>query len=107
MVRKHCDSYLYYIRYKTLEPLRSQNPFKLVSPVQDINTGTYYRTIHPQSIALSIEDVFVTYMDKLIEHNENLVTRVYLPSHLESLEETHENFEVPNLKFLIIGYKKI
>ena len=37
-------------------------------------------------------------MDKLIEHNENLGTPVYLPSHLETLKETHEYFEVPDLE---------
>ena len=29
LAREHCDSYLYYIRYKTLEITPSQNPFKL------------------------------------------------------------------------------
>ena len=86
LIREHCDSFLYYIRYKTLEPLRSQNPFQIIlNPIQGINTGTYYRTIHPKNIALSIQDVFITYMDKLIENNENLETPVYLSSHLESL----------------------
>ena len=37
-------------------------------------------------------------MDKLIEHNENLDTPVYFPSHLESLKEKHEYFEVPDLE---------
>ena len=98
LVREHCDSYLYYTRYKTLELLRSQNPFQIISnPIQGINTGTYFRTIHPQNIALSIQDVFITYMDKLIEHNENLETPVYLPSQLENLKEKHEYFDVPDL----------
>ena len=29
LAREHCDSYLYYIRYKTLEITPSQNPVKL------------------------------------------------------------------------------
>ena len=44
-------------------------------------------------------------MDKLKEHNENLDTRVYLPSHLESLKEKHENFEVPDLETAISRHK--
>ena len=36
-----------------------------------MNTGTYYRTIHPQNITLSLKDVFITDMNKLIEQNEN------------------------------------
>ena len=39
-------------------------------------------------------------MDKLIEHNENLDTPLYLPSQLESPKEKHEYFEVPDLKIL-------
>ena len=99
LVREHCDSYLYYFQYTTIEPLSSQNTFQIIfNPVQGIKTGTYYRTIHPQNIALSIQDVFITYMDKLIEHNENLDTPAYHPYNLESLKEKHEYFEVPDLE---------
>ena len=66
LVREHCDSYLYYIRYKTLDITPSQQLFQVIfNPVEGINTGTYYRTIYPQNITLSIQDVFITYMDKL------------------------------------------
>ena len=37
-------------------------------------------------------------MDKLIEHNENLVTPLYLHFHLESQKEKHDYFEVPDLE---------
>ena len=37
-------------------------------------------------------------MDKFIEHIENLDTPLYLPSHLESLKEKDEYFEVPDLE---------
>ena len=48
LAREHCDSYLSYIRYKTLERTPSQNPFKVIfNPVKGISTATYYRTIHP------------------------------------------------------------
>ena len=82
LARELCDSYLYYIRYKTFEITPSQNPFQVAfNPVKGINTGTYYRTIYPQNITLSIQDVFNTYMQKLIEFNENQATPPYLPSH--------------------------
>ena len=90
-VREPCDSYLYHFPYKTKEILHSQNPFQIIfNPVHGMNTGTYYRTIYSQNITLSIQDVSLTYMDKHIEHNENLDTPAYLPSHLESLKEKHE-----------------
>ena len=100
MTREHCDSYLYYIRYKTLEITSSQNPFQVIfNPVKGINPGTYYRTIHPQNITFSIQNVFRTYMQKLIEFNENQDTLLYRSSHLEDLNHKHksEYFEVPDL----------
>ena len=98
LVREHCDSYLYYIRYKTLEITPSQTPFQVIfNPVKGINSGTFYRTIHPQNITLSIQDVFHTYMQKFIEFNENQDTPLYRPSHLQELKHRSEYFEVPDL----------
>ena len=68
--------------------------FKSYNPVQNLNTGTYYRTIHPQSFPNTIQDVFVTFLNKLIEHNENLEHSLYRPSFLESLREKSHYFEV-------------
>ena len=99
VAREHCDSYLYYIRYKTLEITPSQKPFQVIfNSVIGIHTGTYYRTIYPQNITLSIQDVFLTHMQKLIEFNENQETPLYLPSHLEELKHKSEYFEVPDLE---------
>ena len=98
LVREHCDSYLYYIQYKTLDITPSQTPFQVIfNPVKGINSGTFYRTIHPQNITLSIQDVFNTYMQKLIEFNENQETPLYRPSHLQELKHRSEYFEVPDL----------
>ena len=45
LVREHCDSYLYYIHYKTLDITPSQIPFQVIfNPVKGINLGLY-RTI--------------------------------------------------------------
>ena len=107
MIRKYCDSYLYYLHYKTLKITPSQTPFQIVfSSVQGLNTETFHRTIHPQSITLTIQDVLVTYMNKLIEHNENFEPPLYLPSDLESLKEKHEYFEVPDLETRIQQHDK-
>ena len=98
LVREHCDSYLYYIRYKTLEITPSQTPFQVIfNPVKGINSGTFYRTIHPKNITLSIQDVFHTYMQKLIDFNENQNPPLYRPSHLQELKHRSEYFEVPDL----------
>ena len=99
MAREHSDFYLFYIRYKTLEITTSQNPFQVIfNPGKGINTETYYRTIHPQNITLSIRDVFLTYLQKLIEYNENQDTPLYCPSHLKDLKHKSEYFEVPDLE---------
>ena len=74
LIREHYDSYLYYYT-KHSKLLNHKHLFYIFfNPINDINTGTYYRTIHPQNIALPIQDVFTTYMNKLIEHIENLDT---------------------------------
>ena len=78
LLREHLDSYLYYFRYKTLEVTSSQQPFQIIfNPVKNVNSGTFLRTIYPQNITLSIQDVFIKHLDKLIEHNENLETPLY------------------------------
>ena len=98
LAREHCDSYLYYILYKTLEITPSQTLFQVIfNPVKRISSGTFYRTIHPQNITLSIQDVFHTYMQKLIEFNENQDTPLYRPSNLQDLRHRSEYFEVPDL----------
>ena len=98
LIREHCDSYLYYIQYKKLDITPSQTPFQVIfNPVKGINSGTFYRTIHPQNITLSIQDVFRTYMQKLIEFNEHQDIPPYRPSHLQELKHLSEYFEVPDL----------
>ena len=44
-------------------------------------------------------------MDKLIKHNENIDTPVFLPSQPESLKGKHEFFEVPDLETKISRHK--
>ena len=98
LVREHCDSYLYYIQYKTLDITPSQTSFQVIfNPVKGINSGTFYRTIHPKNITLPIQDVFHAYMQKLIEFNENQDTPLYRPSHLQELKQHSDYFEVPDL----------
>ena len=80
ILREHLDAYVYYFRYKTFDITTSQQPFQLIfNPVQGVNSGTFYRTIHPQNLTLSIQDVFNTYKNKLIQHNENLERPQYRP----------------------------
>ena len=69
----------------------------MFNPVKGISPGTYYRTIHPHKITLSIQDVFRTYMQKLIEFIENQDTLLYRSSHLEDLKHNSECFEDPDL----------
>ena len=99
LARAHCDSYLNHIRKKTLEIPPSQNPFQVIfNPVRGISTETYYRTVHPQNITVFLQDVFLTYMQKLIEFIENQDTPLYLLSHLEDLKHKSEYFEVTDLE---------
>ena len=75
LLREHLDSRLYYIRYRTYNSTPSQTQFQVFfNSVENGNTGTYYRTKSPQSLQLTIQDVFNNYMNKLIEFIENLDT---------------------------------
>ena len=47
---------------------------------------------------MSIHDVFIHYMNKLIDSNENLDTHIYRPSLLESLQQKHQYFEVQDIE---------
>ena len=79
-LREHLDSYLFYFRCNTLDITPLQQPFqKIFTPVQRINPDAYFRTIHPRNLTLSIQDFFLRYIDKLIEHNESLGTPLYRP----------------------------
>ena len=81
LLREHLDAYLYYFRYKTLVTTPSQHPFQILFiPVQGVNPGTFYRTIHPR-----------------VENTGNLDTPQYRPSLLESLREKAEYFDVPDI----------
>ena len=98
LLREHLDAYLYYIRYRTYEITPSQTQFQVIfNSVENANTGTCYRTINPQNIQLTIQDVFNNYMNKLIEINENLDSLLYRPSLLENLQQKHQYFEVPDI----------
>ena len=88
-----------------MEITQSQQPFQVIfNPVQGINSGTFYRTIHPQKFTLSIQDIFTSYINKLIEHNENLDTPLYRPSLLDSLKEKADYFDVPDLDTKVIRH---
>ena len=77
----------------------SRNPFQIIfNPVQNIKTGTYYRTIHPQIIPITTQYTFVTYLNKLIKYNENLEHTIYRPSHLERVQEKSDYFEVKDIE---------
>ena len=105
LLREHLDAYLYYFRYKTLEITPSQQPFQVIfNPIQGINSGTCKRTIHPRNLTLSIQDIFTSYINKLIEHNENLDTPLYRSSLLDSLKEKADYFDVPDLDTKVIRH---
>ena len=87
LLREHLDANLYYFRYKTLEITQSQQPFQVIfNPIPGINNETFYRTIHPRNLTIPIQNIFTSYINQLIEHNENLDTPIYRPSLLEELK---------------------
>ena len=53
---------------------------------------------------LSIQDIFASYINKLIDYNENLDTPLYRPSFLDSLKEKTDYFVVPDLDTKVIRH---
>ena len=55
LMREHCDSYIFYIRYKTFDITLLQTSFQIIfNPVHGIKTGILYRTIHPQKLMIQM-----------------------------------------------------
>ena len=98
LLKEHLDSYLYHNRYKTYEIIPSQTQFQVIfNPVENVITGIYYRTIYSQNIQLTKQDGFHNYINELIEVNESLDKPLNRPSLLESLQQKHQYFEVPDM----------
>ena len=75
ILREHADSYSYYFRYKPSDINPKQTSFQITfNQFPNKNSGVLYRTIYPQIITLSIQDVFITYIHRLIEHIEHIET---------------------------------
>ena len=81
------------------------NPSKSLSiQYQVLIVEKVYRTIHPRNLTLSIQDIFTSYINKLIEHNENLDAPLYGPFLLDSLNEKADCFDVPDLDTKVIRH---
>ena len=70
--------------------------------IQDFTLEFKYQSkTHPNytkfTTLLSKDYPYFSYMQKLIELNENQNTPLYCPSHLQELKHRSENFEVPDL----------
>ena len=74
VAREHCDSYLYYIRYKTLEITPSQKPFQdIFNPVKVI--GEKMHPICPVGRVATCLEVFwmmVAHMSGLLSVNTSI-----------------------------------
>ena len=76
----------------------SQTQFQvLFNHDENVNTGIYYRTLYPQNLQTTIQDVFNNNMNKLFQFNENLDTPLYRPSLIENLQQKHQYFDVPDI----------
>ena len=115
LIREHCDSYLYYIQYKTLDITPSQTPFQVIfNPVKGINSGTFYRTIHPQNITLLYKMFFAhIYKNSLNSMNTKTYHLIVLLIYKNSNAYLNiSRFLILTQKFkdmvtLIIGYNEI
>ena len=97
LLREHLDSYLSITSDTKYVATPVEKAIQIIfNPVTDINTGICYRTNTPQkkSLRLSIQYVSLNYIEKLLDHNENLVTLIYRLLYQKVL-----NKNLTNLKF--------
>ena len=85
LVREHSDSSLSYLRYKTFDIDTSQDLFQInVNSVQKTIILEDIKEQFTITIPNTIQDVFVTYLNKLKEYKENLEHPIHRASHLKS-----------------------
>ena len=98
LAREHCDSYLYYIRYKTLEITPSQRPFQVIfNPGKELTL----EPIIEKSIHKTLHSLFMMFSLLICKNSLNsmkIKMHHFFPSHLEDLKHKSEYFDVPDLE---------
>ena len=71
LIREHHVSSLYYIHYKTCESSFADVTFTVVfNPSKNKKIGFVLRTINPRDNDLTVQDVFVLFLNNLQEAND-------------------------------------
>ena len=103
LIRKHLVTYLFYIRHRSTTVSTEYPSFQITFPQQETSsTQTYRRTINPINLQILIKDVYYAFLNQVKDFNLTLETQKYSPNALQELEQYIHNFEVEDIKRIII-----
>ena len=101
-IREHLDTYLFYIRHRSLTISTEYPAFQNTFPQQETSsTPTYRRTINPINLQVHIKDVFYAFLNQVREFNLSLENPKYSPNALQEIERYIHNFEVEDIERIV------
>ena len=103
LIREHLGPCLFYIRYRSTTASTEYPSFQITFPQQETSSiRAYRRTINPINLQISIQEDFHAFLNKAKDFNLALENPAYSPNALEELEQYIHNFEVEDIKRLVI-----
>ena len=103
LIREHLDTYLFYIRHRSTTISTEYPAFQITFPQQETSsTQTYRRTINPINLQVHIKDVFHAFLSQVKKFNLSLEIPKFSPNALQELERYIHNFEVEDIKRIVI-----
>ena len=102
-IREHLYTYLFYIRHRSTTVSTEYPYFQITFAQQETSaTQTYRRTLNPINLQIHIKDVFFAFLNQVKEFNLALENPKYSPNALQELEHYIHNFEVEDIKRIVI-----
>ena len=103
LIEEHLDTYLFYIKHRSTTISTEYPAFQITFPQQEFSSAqTYRRTIYPINLQVHIKDVFHSFLNQVKEFNLSLENPKYSPNALQELERYIHNFEVEDIKRIVI-----
>ena len=103
LIREHLDTYLFYLGHRYTTVSTEYPAFEITFPQHETSsTQTYRRTINPIYLQVHIKDVLHAFLNQVKEFNLALKNPQYSPNVLQELERFIHNFEVDDMKRIVI-----
>ena len=104
LIREHLDTYLFYIRHRCTTISTEYPAFQITFTQQETSsTQTYRRTINSINLQVPFKDVSYAFLNQVRELNLSLENPKYSPNALQEIERYIHNFEVEDIKRIVIS----